>query len=124
MQAQPITAVMIHVSSVSEALNWYQQLFPNAQRQRLVASDFEYLSIDGISLEFVPCDEKVASGPAGSVVYWFVSELNSALAHAQIIGAKLYRGPLYIENGYAICQVQDPWGNCVGLRGLASNIQK
>ncbi|KQT34196.1 glyoxalase/bleomycin resistance/dioxygenase family protein [Methylophilus sp. Leaf414] len=121
MQAQPIAAVMIHVSSVSEALNWYQQLFPNAQRQRLAADNFEYLSLDGISLEFVHADEKVSSGPAGSVVYWFVPKLNLALAHAQIIGAKLYRGPLHIENGYAICQLQDPWGNCIGLRGLASD---
>lgn len=121
MQVQPIAAVMIHVSSVPEALNWYQQLFPNAQRQRLAADNFEYLSLDGISLEFVHADEKVSSGPAGSVVYWFVPKLNLALAHAQIIGAKLYRGPLQIENGYAICQLQDPWGNCIGLRGLASD---
>ena len=119
MQTQPVAAVMIHVSLVAEALNWYQKLFPSAERKRLEADNFEYLSMDGISLEFVPADEKVASGPAGSVVYWFVPELNSALAHAQIIGAKLYRGPLRIENGYAICQVQDPWGNCIGLRGLA-----
>lgn len=111
---------MIHVPSVAEALDWYQQLFPNAERRRLEEDAFEYLSIEGISLEFVPADEKVAAGPCGSVVYWRVPELNSALVHAQIIGARLYRGPLQIENNVVICQIQDPWGNCIGLRGLAS----
>jgi predicted enzyme related to lactoylglutathione lyase len=120
MQVQPIAAIMIHVPSVEEALDWYQQLFSNAARQRLEEEDFEYLTIEGIPLEFVLADEKVASGPCGSVVYWRVPELNSALAHAQIIGARLYRGPLQIENDVAICQIRDPWGTCIGLRGQVS----
>ena len=32
-------------------------------------------------------------------------------------GAKLYRGPLVIGNGEAICQMSDPFGNLLGLIG-------
>ena len=58
-------------------------------------------------IEIVKADEKVSAGPSGTVVYWQVENL----------AAKLYRGPMNIENGEAMCQVQDPWGSCIGLRG-------
>lgn len=59
----------------------------------------------------------MGSGPFGSVVYWAVDDFNAALAHVEKLGATLYRGPLAIQDGLAMCQVRDPWGNCIGLRG-------
>lgn len=41
----------------------------------------------------------------------------AALAHGERLGAVRYRGPMQIEPGVWMCQVQDPWGNCLGLRG-------
>jgi predicted enzyme related to lactoylglutathione lyase len=73
--------------------------------------------VGGINLEVVPSDEKVASGAAGSVVYWYVPDFEAALAHFESLGATLYRGPMDIEQGQRMCQVRDPWGNCIGLRG-------
>ncbi|WP_435635237.1 hypothetical protein ACSC9U_03720 [Pseudomonas solani] len=35
---------------------------------------------------------------------------------ASRVSAPLYRGPLALEDGDRICQVRDPWGNCIGLR--------
>lgn len=32
--------------------------------------------------------------------------------------AALYRGPIGIEAGQRMCQVRDPWDNCIGLRGV------
>lgn len=117
--ANPITAVMIHVSEVTTALNWYQRAFPYAVRKKLSMPtlEFEYLEVDSVMLELVPTDEKVSSGASGSVVYWKVPDFDQALAHFQSIGATLYRGPAEIENGKRMCQVRDPWGNCIGLRG-------
>jgi len=115
--SSPIAAVMVHVASVDEAMAWYQRAFPNAVRRRLLTPAFEFLVVNGIRLEFVPADAKVASGPAGTVVYWQVPDFDDALQHLQDIGARLYRGPMPIEDGQAMCQVQDPWGNCIGLRG-------
>ena len=33
------------------------------------------------------------------------------------LGATLYRGPIAIENELFMCQVKDPFGNLIGLRG-------
>ncbi len=33
------------------------------------------------------------------------------------IGVALYRGPIKIEGRLNMCQVRDPWENCIGLRG-------
>jgi predicted enzyme related to lactoylglutathione lyase len=120
MPCEPIAAVMIHVSNAEAALTWYQQAFPQAVLCRSEIEHFEYLSIEGVQLEFVPSDEKVSSGACGSVVYWHVKHFESSLQHLQSIGAKLYRGPMQIEDGLSMCQVQDPWGNCIGLRGRST----
>ena len=115
----PITAVMIHVRDVTAALRWYARAFPQAVRERLVMPtfEFEYLDVDGVMLELVPADEKVSAGASGSVVYWNVPDFDQALAHFQSIGSTIYRGPGEIEDGRRMCQVRDPWGNCIGLRG-------
>ena len=60
--AQPIAAIMVHVASVAEALAWYARAFPGAMRSGVGSPDFEFLNVDGVRLEFVPSDEKVASG--------------------------------------------------------------
>lgn len=112
-----VSAVLVHVADVEAGLSWYQRAFPSAERRRLEAFDFEYLKIGSTHLEIVPADEKVASGAAGTVVYWQVEDFDRALAHFNDLGAPLYRGPLAIEDGLWMCQVRDPWGNCIGLRG-------
>jgi len=117
MPTKSIAAVLIHVSDVAAGLAWYQRAFPNAVHKRVEARNFEYLSIGRLNLELVRADEKVASGAAGSVVYWRVANFDKALKHMQEIGAVLYRGPMEIEDGQRMCQVRDPWGNCIGLRG-------
>jgi predicted enzyme related to lactoylglutathione lyase len=112
-----IVAVMIHVADVSAALAWYQLAFPTALRSRIDGFEFEVLTLGNIRIEIVPADDKVGSGPSGSVVYWQVDNFSFALERLSGIGAKLYRGPMEIEGGWRMCQVQDPWGNCIGLRG-------
>ncbi|CAN7438796.1 VOC family protein [Neorhizobium sp. LjRoot104] len=116
-EASPICAVLIHVADVAQALDWYQAAFPHAVRRNLEAFDFQFLDVGGICLEIVPADEKVGMGASGSVVYWQVDDFDAALDHVVAIGAMLYRGPIHIQNGLRMCQVRDPWGNCIGLRG-------
>jgi predicted enzyme related to lactoylglutathione lyase len=116
---QPIMAVLVHVSDVQAGLAWYQLAFSTAIRSYIAESNFEFLDIGGIQLEIVPSDEKVAAGACGSVVYWAVPDLEIALLHMQSIGAELYRGSMKIEAGQSMCQVRDPWGNCIGLRSFS-----
>ena len=119
MAADPIAAVLIHVGDVSAGIEWYQRAFPQVVRQRREQFDFEYLQLGNVQIEIVPADAKVASGAAGSVVYWQVPDFEAALEHMLGIGATLYRGPIPIEDGQRMCQVRDPWGNCIGLRGIS-----
>jgi predicted enzyme related to lactoylglutathione lyase len=112
-----VAAILVHVPDPEAGLAWYASAFPEAERFRLDEFDFSYLRIGAIDLEIVQADEKVASGAAGSVVYWAVDDLDRALAHFEALGAHLYRGPMAIQEGYWMCQVRDPWGNCIGLRG-------
>jgi len=119
VRARPILAVMIHVADVDAALNWYQQALVGATRLRLPPphDDTVVLDLGGVMVELVPADEKVASGAAGSVVYWNAVDFDAMLQHLLALGATLYRGPGDIEHGMKMCQVRDPWGNCIGLRG-------
>jgi len=110
---------MIHTSEPSAARAWYQTAFPQAVHVQSIPG-LEALRLNEVQLEFVPSDEKVSSGEAGTVAYWQVPEFNSALAALVSVGATLYRGPLNIENGCAMCQVRDPWGNCIGITGPRS----
>lgn len=116
--ASPISAVLIHVTDVPAALRWYQAAFPDAVPRHLADFDFTFLQIGPVSLEIVPADDKVGSGPAGTIIYWAVEDFDVSLAHFLSLGATLYRGPLAIQDGLRMAQVSDPWGNCIGLRGL------
>lgn len=111
-----VAAVLVHVSDPEGARAWYGRAFPEAQPLTL-EDGFELLQLQGTNIEIVPADEKVQSGPAGTVVYWRVENFDQALAHLKALGAALYRGPMNIEGGLRMCQVRDPWGNCIGIRG-------
>ncbi|MBL8523437.1 MAG: glyoxalase/bleomycin resistance/dioxygenase family protein [Betaproteobacteria bacterium] len=108
---------MIHTSDVSAALDWYSMAFPKAERRRDERTQFEFLLLNGVQIECVPVDQKSPAGPGGSVVYWRTDNFAATLDHMLAIGARLYRGPMQIEDGLSMCQVQDPWGNCIGIRG-------
>lgn len=110
-------AVLIHVPDIALGLDWYQKAFPMAVSSYSSEFDFTILTINGFSIEIVQADEKVSSGKSGTVLYWFVDSLEESLAHFYTLGAKLYRGPMKIEEGFSMCQVEDPFGNLIGLQG-------
>ena len=110
-------SVLIHVVDVDQGFDWYKKAFPNAKERYLEAFDMRLLDISGFMIEIVKADAKVGSGKAGSVLYWPVSSVNDALEHFESLGAKLYRGPMAIEEGLRMCQIEDPFGNLIGLRG-------
>ena len=113
----PISSIMIHVNNPRKASIWYQKAFPEAVEGSIAELDFVYLDYMGVILEFVPADNKVSSGAAGSVVYWQTDNFQEHLDRLLKIGATLYRGPMDIERGLRMCQVMDLWGNCIGLKG-------
>ena len=112
-----IIAVLIHVADWRAGLRWYERAFPNAIHLRPVPENYGSLKMGSVLIEIVDADDKVTAGPSGSIVCWRVDDFDAALAHFISVGARLYRGPLCIEENKRMCQVQDPWGNCIGLRG-------
>lgn len=111
----PIAAVMIHVGDVEAGLEWYRKAFPGSAKRTI--AEFDYLAYQGVMIELVQADEKVSSGASGSVVYWQVDTFQQRLGMLLSLGATLHRGPLAIDRGMQMCQVRDPWGNCIGIRG-------
>lgn len=114
--AHPIVSVLLHVADWRVATDWYAQVFPSAIRVLPETDDYGHLDVGGVTLEIVNADDKVSCGAAGSVVYWAVADLNSEIARLNALGARLYRGPLDLEDGSRMCQMRDHWGNCIGLR--------
>lgn len=115
--ASPICAVLVHVADRRAGLAWYRRAFPSARVVRIPDSESECIEVEGVQVEVVPADGKVASGSAGTVVYWYTEDFDQRLHHLQSIGAALYRGPLRIEDGMSMCQLKDPFGNLIGIRG-------
>ena len=111
------TALLIHVNDVPSGLEWYKKAFPDAKSVYLEEFRFTVLDMNGFMLEVVQADEKVGSGKLGTVMYWAIPDLNIAINHFKSLGAKVYRGPIPIENGLGMCQIEDPFGNLIGLRG-------
>lgn len=112
----PIVSILIHAPDWRTATEWYAAAFPTATRIYHQPDDFGHLDVNGVALEIVNADNKVGCGAAGSVVYWRVDDLQHRLQALQAIGATLYRGPMQLEDADWMCQVRDPWGNCIGLR--------
>ena len=121
MLSHPVTAVLIHIPEQDHprALEWYARVFPQATRVHIPQTNFTFLNVDGVALEIVRSDNKVASGVAGTVVYWACTDFHARLQEVLELGAVLFRGPMRVEGNMGMCQVKDPWGNAFGLRGPA-----
>lgn len=110
-------SVLVHVHDIKQALDWYQKAFPLAVPTYLEEFDFTVLRLENFNIEIVQADAKVSAGKCGTVLYWSVDCLQSSLDHFVSLGARLYRGPIKIEDDLSMCQMEDPFGNLIGLRG-------
>lgn len=110
-------SLLIPVPDVAEGLAWYQKAFPMAKAHYLPEFEFTLLTIGDFQIEIVQADDKVNTGTAGVVLYWLTENLNESILDLENLGGTLYRGPLAIENGLSMCQIRDPFGNLIGLKG-------
>ena len=110
-------ALLVHVPNVDDALSWYKKAFPAATEEPIAESKVAVLNLNGFYLEIVPADNKVGYGKSGTVMYFSVKDLKQLISRFEAIGATLYRGPINIENGLSMCQLEDPFGNLIGFRG-------
>lgn len=106
---------MIHVPDPDQGLAWYADLLGVAPVE--VVPGYRVLPLGGLEVCFHSADAKVASGLAGTVLYWEVPDFPAARARVESLGAQLHRGPLAIEGGRIMAQFRDPFGNLLGLVG-------
>ena len=93
--------------------------FPDAELVSLPESDFRVFRLGEFLIEVVSSDEKVCNGMSGTICYWKDGDLSVAIDHFRTLGSRIQRGPMHmqIEGGMGMCQVTDPFGNFIGLRG-------
>lgn len=108
------TAVLIHVA---DGLAWYKKAFPNAIAEYLPEFDFTLLHVGNFTIEIVQEDAKVSEGKKGSVLYCQFIGITKVIAHLLQLGAPLHLGPMEIDQGLKMCQVEDPSDNLIGLKG-------
>ncbi len=107
--------VLMFVPSVRTAAEWYATTLQ--MPATFLDENFAIIRVGDARLCFHAADSKVSAGRAGQVAYWRVASLADARARFAKSGARLYRGPLRIGDGNAICQFADPFGNLIGLVG-------
>jgi predicted enzyme related to lactoylglutathione lyase len=111
-----IIELMYFVEEPRRAVEWYAGFF---EVPIGIADDPQwfFLPVGAVEIWFHRADSKVAAGTAGQVAYWEVADFDHMLGKATGLGAILYRGPLDRGDGKFMCQVQDPFGNLIGLVG-------
>lgn len=108
--------VYLFTSDFEASKAWYRNVLgiePTIDIENYV----EFRPGDSSGLCLHHADDKSPFSTGGSVAYWSVVDFNAAIAHFQKHGAKIYRGPIPIENGKSICQMIDPIGNVIGFVG-------
>ncbi len=104
------------VNDLAASRKFYSDFF----KTPVCEEDDNFVSFDlsGTMLEMVGADEKNPASTGGSIGYFEVDGVESILAHAQSLGATIWRGPLQVkDDGYLIVQIKDTAGNIIGLEG-------
>lgn len=113
---ESFATIRLSVASVSKSTAWYQEFFSCAPFED--DERFASFKIAGLALDIVLADEKSPISKGGSVGYWLVDDVDLAVDRAISLGAKVYRGPLRVEEiERTIVQLEDPFGNVIGLEG-------
>lgn len=108
-----LATVIYQVSDLDRAKRWYAQAFGKAPYfDQPFYVGFE---IGGYELGLHPDMTAGQPGPGGSVAYWRVPAIETAVAHFVAAGAALISSPTDVGEGIKVAQVGDPFGNVIGL---------
>lgn len=105
--------VIYHVSDLDRAKAWYTKAF---QRDPYFDQPF-YVGFDiaGYELGLHPNLSEGRSGRGGSVAYWRVADIESAVQHFVAIGATVVESVRDVGGDIKVATVADPFDNLVGL---------
>jgi len=113
-QVKEFATIRISVLNVSESGDWYKALFNLEPIENI--ENFISFKISNTYFDISLADSKSPVSTGGSVGYWLVDNLDAVLEKVKLLGGKIYRGPLKVnEIQRSIVQIQDPFGNVIGF---------
>ena len=108
-----LRTVIYKVGNLESAKKWYTAAFgvpPYFDEPFYVG-----FNIGGYELGLDPDVSEGVAGKCGSLAYWGVNNLDSALSHFLAQGAKLKTPAQDVGGGIRVASVSDPFGNVIGL---------
>jgi predicted enzyme related to lactoylglutathione lyase len=110
-----VTNVFYFVDNLQAAQEWYGWLLADEPAE--VQPQLVTFLIGGTRLVLHRGDDfNQPAGLLGTVAYWGVDDVDNVVAQCVARGAVAHRGPKTIFTGERLCQLQDPFGNLLGLR--------
>jgi predicted enzyme related to lactoylglutathione lyase len=105
--------VIYHVADLGRAKAWYATAF---QHDPYFDQPFYVgFNIAGYELGLDPDRTGAGSGRGGSVAYWRVEEIASAVDHFVKAGATVVTAIQEVGDGIKVATVADPFDNVIGL---------
>lgn len=108
-----LRTAIYHVPDLGRAKQWYSDAFgvePYFDEPFYVG-----FNIGGYELGLDPNTDGAKPGAGGSVAYWGVPDLDTAVAQFTRAGATLKSPVQEVGEGIRVATVADPFGNLIGL---------
>jgi predicted enzyme related to lactoylglutathione lyase len=105
--------VIYHVSDLARAKAWYTKAFK--QEPYFDEPFYVGFNIAGYELGLDPDVSELEPGPGGSVAYWRVDSLASAVEHFVTSGATVVVPARDVGGGIKVATIADPFANRIGL---------
>ncbi len=108
-----LRTVIYHVRDLARARAWYAEAF--GVQPYFDEPFYVGFSIRGYELGLDPDNSATAAGPGGTVAYWGVVNVDTAVGHFTRLGATLVAPVHAVGGDIRVATVADPFGNLVGL---------
>ena len=108
-----LATVIYRVTDLDRAKAWYSSAFQ--QTPYFDQPFYVGYSIGGYELGLDPDPSGGKTGPGGSVAYWRVTAIDSAVGHFVASGAAVVAAAQEVGEGIKVATVSDPFGNLIGL---------
>ena len=113
LMVQGLGTVIYHVPDLDRAKAWYSTAF---QTQPYFDQPFYVgFNIAGFELGLDPDETANKAGRGGTVAYWRVNDIDSAVEHFAGTGATILVAVQNVGGDIKVATVTDPFGNPIGL---------
>ena len=108
-----LRTVIYKVPDLTRAKAWYAEAF--GVQPYFDEPFYVGFNIGGFELGLDPDGSGAKAGPGGSVAYWGVEQIDSAVSQFAAAGAALVSAIQAVGEDIKVATVSDPFGNLIGL---------